>query len=339
MRCPTLAELPPPPPGKTGWPWTEESPQLPETMPDGSPWPRISIVTPSYNQGQFLEETIRSVLLQGYPDVEYIIIDGGSTDESVEIIRKYEPWLAYWVSEPDRGQSHAINKGFERSTGEIMAWINSDDYYFPNVLRYIAENWDDNVWYLGQCEQISGDGLLLKTITPPLLSSNVLDNCLKSNHSLNFDIAQPGNFWSRKLWFEIGYLNEKYHYCMDLDWVLRALSKGYHPVFINKKIACMRKHSDSKTISFHWRFKVEGARILLDLSGRRILKLKPSIRIARYFASKGLIEKSDLLFQQGDIFSSLLTLFASILITDSIKGKGYLTRVKRFFSFFKAKMF
>ena len=138
MRCPTLSELPPPPPGKSGWPWTEETPMAPPTLPDGSPWPRVSIVTPSYNQGQYLEETIRSVLLQGYPDLEYIIIDGGSTDESVTIIEKYAPWLAYWVSEPDRGQSHAINKGFARATGEIYAWLNSDDYYWPGAIVIAA---------------------------------------------------------------------------------------------------------------------------------------------------------------------------------------------------------
>ncbi len=139
MHCSTLNELPAPPPGKTGWPWTEESPQLPGTMPDGSPWPSVSIVTPSLNQRQFIEETIRSVLLQGYPDLEYIIIDGGSTDGSLEIIKKYEPWLAYRVSERDRGQSHAINKGWQRARGEILAWLNSDDTYNPGAIRCAVE--------------------------------------------------------------------------------------------------------------------------------------------------------------------------------------------------------
>src|ERR1700738_5143459 len=106
----------------TGWPWTTETPRLPAVRPDGSRWPRISIVTPSYNQGQFIEETIRSVLLQGYPDLEYLILDAGSTDGTLDVIRKYERHLTYWVSEPDKGQSDAINKGFARCTGELMNW-------------------------------------------------------------------------------------------------------------------------------------------------------------------------------------------------------------------------
>jgi len=138
MPCPTLSELPPPPLGKAGWPWTKESPQLPDAMPDGHPSSRVSIVTPSYNQEQFIEETVRSVLLQGYPNLEYIITDGGSTDDSVDTIHKHEPWLAYWVSEPDRGQAHGINKGFLRSGGDILGWINTDDTYEKGAVSLVA---------------------------------------------------------------------------------------------------------------------------------------------------------------------------------------------------------
>lgn len=116
-RHASLRDLPPPPPGKTGWPWTEESEPLAAQMPDGRPWPRITVVTPSFNQGQFLEATIRSVLLQRYPELEYFVLDGGSTDGSVDTIRRYAPWLSHWVSEPDGGQSAAINRGLERGSG------------------------------------------------------------------------------------------------------------------------------------------------------------------------------------------------------------------------------
>ena len=138
IKTVTLDDLPAPPPGKTGWIWTEQSNPLPPKMPDGTEWPRISIVTPSYNQGHYIEETIRSILLQGYPNLEYIIIDGGSTDRSVEIIQKYASFLTYWVSEPDNGQTQAIDKGLAYCTGEIFNWVNSDDFLSRNALATIA---------------------------------------------------------------------------------------------------------------------------------------------------------------------------------------------------------
>ena len=127
MNCVVLKGFPSPLPGKAGWPWADETPCLPDTMPDGSPWPRVSIVTPSYNQGQFIEETIRSVLLQGYPSLEYIVMDGGSTDGAEDIIRKYEPWLSYVHIGPDGGQAAAIADGFLQAMLSVMADMDATD--------------------------------------------------------------------------------------------------------------------------------------------------------------------------------------------------------------------
>jgi hypothetical protein len=131
-----MSELPPPPPGKTGWPWTIETHHRAEIDKN---YPKISIITPSYDQGAFIEETIRSVLLQGYPNLEFIIMDGGSADGSVEIIKKYQDWLAFWVSEKDSGQTDAINKGLSRASGQYLNWLNSDDLLLPGALLAIAE--------------------------------------------------------------------------------------------------------------------------------------------------------------------------------------------------------
>lgn len=133
-----LAELPTPPDEKTGWPWTVETQPPPATMANGLPWPKISIVTPSYNQSEFIEETIRSVLLQNYPNIEYVICDGGSNDGTKEILEKYSPWLSYWQSEKDRGQAHAINLGFSLCRGKYFGWVNSDDLYLPDCFCKLA---------------------------------------------------------------------------------------------------------------------------------------------------------------------------------------------------------
>jgi len=148
-------------PGRIGWPWSQGAEPLPRLEKCGQPLPKISIVTPSFNQGQFIEETIRSVLLQGYPNLEYIIVDGGSTDASVEVIKRYEPWLSYWVSEKDNGQAHAINKGFSRATGDILAYINSDDIYQEGIIAQVARLYleaPDNFWVAFSMEDFDETG-------------------------------------------------------------------------------------------------------------------------------------------------------------------------------------
>lgn len=256
MRCPTLKELPLHPQGKTGWPWTEESSQLPNTMPDGSSWPGISVVTPSLNQGQFIEETIRSVLLQGYPNLEYIIIDGGSKDGSVEIIRKYERWLSYWVSEPDRGQSHAINKGFKKASGELAAWLNSDDLYLPKAFKYGAEilmKYPAAGMIYGGMDFIDGNGKFLKKF-----NSEQFDLIRQLYTNM---VPQPATFFRSEIFKTVGFLDETFHYRFDNDFFIRIGTKHvvkYEPV----KIANYRLHQKSKTVSASILFFLEYLAIL-----------------------------------------------------------------------------
>ena len=153
MHCPRLLELPQTLDGKNGWPWTEETVPAELEQTSGS-LPSISVVTPSYNQAAFLEETIRSVLLQGYPNLEYLVMDGGSSDGSVEIIKKYEKYLAYWTSQKDAGPSDAIRKGFEKATGSILAYLNSDDLYLPGTLHHLV----NRLRTTGALTQHYGDG-------------------------------------------------------------------------------------------------------------------------------------------------------------------------------------
>lgn len=250
MRCPTLDQLPPPPPGKTGWPWTEESQRLPDVTPDGAAWPRISVVTPSYNQGQFLEETIRSVLLQGYPDLEYIVIDGGSTDESVDVIRRYAPWLAHWVSEADRGQSDAINKGFARSTGAVFNWLNSDDIYVADALAEVGR-----CYHAAPGRVVAGPVLTLKE--PGLgraWQGGVSRQLGLSVESLvkfweeRFAYYQQGVFFPRAVWAQVGGLDMTLHYVMDYDLMIRVLRHA-GVTYTDKLIAVSRLHPASKTCS------------------------------------------------------------------------------------------
>ena len=253
MYCPALIDLPAPPLDNGGWPWTEESTRLPETMPDGSPWPPISIVTPSYNQGQFIEETIRSVLLQGYPNLEYIVVDGGSTDESIEVIHRYEPWLSYWVSEPDEGQSDAINKGFRRATGEILAWLNCDDIYLPGAVRAAVE-------YLAEHPQVAlvhGGASYLSDSGMMSMGRRV---AFDPDRPCETIIPQPAAFFRRSAFEAVGGLDLGLHYRMDLDLWIR-IAQRYQIRAIPYVLARIRTSLEAKTASENEQTWIELAQI------------------------------------------------------------------------------
>jgi glycosyltransferase involved in cell wall biosynthesis len=252
-RCPTLNDLPLPPDGKTGWPWTEQTEPLSETAPDGRRWPKISIVTPSYNQGKFLEECIRSVLLQGYPDLEYIIIDGGSTDETIEIIKKYEPWLAYWESEPDRGQSHAINKGLLKSTGRLFNWHNSDDVLTPHSLATMASAMVryPQAGYVHGYRVLIDDKSVIQPGNEPVKSDKIsFRPDLTTAISILQPGYQPGCLMDRQLAVEVGMVDEELHYIMDVDIMLR-IAMVRPPVYLSFPAVYVRVHPDMKSLQWN----------------------------------------------------------------------------------------
>lgn len=239
----TLRDLPSPPQGTTGWPWTEQSQLLPKQMLDASKLPRISIVTPSYNQGKFIEETIRSVLLQGYPNVEYIIIDGGSTDQTIEIIQKYQQYIAYWISESDHGQADALNKGFIKATGDLIGWQNSDDYYYPDAFMYAAQgaiNFKEYDVFYGSRNLLNLDGK---------------DSITKDSHMSEFALEQmipntnmsnQSTFFRKKIFQEGNFINKSFNHCMDHEFFWRLVFHGYKFIFIPEISACYRLHPACK---------------------------------------------------------------------------------------------
>lgn len=241
MRCPTLKDLPPPPEGKTGWPWAEESRQLPDLLPDGRPWPKISIVTPSYNQGEFLEEAIRSVLLQGYPNLEYIVIDGGSTDNSARSIKKYEPWIAFWVSEKDTGQSEAINKGIKRSAGEVVGWLNSDDLLEKGALAIVGQEIDPDKGIraiIGDCKIFGMANFTRK------IERADLPHCLDWQKNW---FSQQSTFFHKDILAKTGLLDERLYFMMDVDLWFRIMRVDRFKV-IHSILALYRWHYNAKSL-------------------------------------------------------------------------------------------
>lgn len=207
-------------------------------MPDGKAWPRLTVITPSFNQGRFVEETIRSVLQQGYPNLEYIIIDGGSTDNTVEIIRKYERLLAYWVSEPDHGQSHALNKGLSRATGELIGWLNSDDMYTENCFQKVVAafaNSPDALVVHGNRILLDADSHVSGWSQPPAFDPDVT----------GYVIASETAFWRRAAAANFVF-KEDLRFAMDLEFFCRLYKAGTL-LKLNSFLGYFRCYADNKS--------------------------------------------------------------------------------------------
>jgi glycosyltransferase involved in cell wall biosynthesis len=249
-----IKDLPSPPPGRTGWPWDKE------TQPDTSrarDLPRVTIVTPSYNQAGFLEETIRTVLLQNYPNLEYIVMDGGSKDGSVEIIRKYEKHLSYWTSEKDGGASDAIARGFARGTGSIMAFLNSDDPYLPGALHAVVRTFHDRP----QCDVVFGNtywtdptgNVLAERRQTPFWSAGYLYG--------GADMQQPSTFWKRDLYLKAGGMDPAFTFAFDTDLFCRFIACQAKFRHVRQFLSCYRIHPESKSSTLMDRRAQELARI------------------------------------------------------------------------------
>jgi len=209
---------------------------------DSSEWPRISIVTPSYNQGQFLEKTILSVLNQRYPNLEYIVLDGGSVDNSVDIIKRYVDQLSHWESGPDKGQAAAIAKGFKYSTGTILGWLNSDDLLMPNALTEVAETFMSSreiCAVTGRCVIVDSDGKPFSVNIP-------VERSWRTMLYLGTGFYQMATFWRRSAYEAVGQLNSQMYFSFDADLFLRLRKYGRIEVTKNY-LAAYRWHRKSKT--------------------------------------------------------------------------------------------
>jgi len=212
-------------------------------------YPRITVITPSYNQGQFIEETIQSLLSQNYPNLEYIIIDGGSTDTTVEIIKQYESQLTYWVSEPDRGQTHAINKGIAKATGDILAYLNSDDYYLPGTLFKVAEyfhQFPQTDLLHGRCRYVNQEGEKIGEQFGKIQSfEEIID--LWGVWWQQRQFVQPEVFWSKRITNQIGNFSEGLHYVMDYEYWCRIIQAGGVVDRLDAELTCFRFTSMQKS--------------------------------------------------------------------------------------------
>lgn len=207
--------------------------------------PKITIITANYNQGAFIETCIRSVIHQNYANLEYIIIDGKSTDNSVEIIKKYSDQLNYWISEPDKGQTDAINKGIKMATGEIITWLNADDYFLPGALETAARLYLDTTFdfFLGNSIFVDVNGKPL----PEQYKSQLIENKIFIPCDSRCKVHQPSSFFSKKIIQQTGLLDEELHYAMDVDLWIKMMALGGQMMYRDVDLTCFRRHNEAKS--------------------------------------------------------------------------------------------
>lgn len=206
--------------------------------------PLVSIITPSYNQGQYIRATIESVLQQDYPHIEYIVVDGGSSDNTLSILKEYGERI-HWISEPDQGQTDAINKGIHLSSGDIIAYLNSDDIYLPSVISLIVsefKKYPDIEFLYGDHYAIDKDGTVISHEKTIPFDPNIL------LYDANF-ICQPASFYRRKLFEKIGIFDMDMFYLMDYEFFLRAAKQDIYFRLVRKYLAAIRFHSSCKTLT------------------------------------------------------------------------------------------
>ncbi|NJL75331.1 MAG: glycosyltransferase [Saprospiraceae bacterium] len=236
---------------KKGWFW--HSATLPSQYAQNRDWKKLSIVIPSYNQGQYIEETLRSILLQNYPNLELIIIDGGSKDNTVEILQAYNAHIDYWVSEPDKGQSDAINKGLARATGDWLAFMNSDDGYLKDTFCQIFSKVDHQDFIFGSQgyvgKNVEDATLRVSKNIHPLSASKLL----RFFKDVNNIIPSQSVFFSRALFEKVGYFDATLHYGMDLDWYIRAALLQPNTFFTDYPTYFYRLDEHAKTAKYQWK--------------------------------------------------------------------------------------